>query len=492
MRNLGDLWFYARQAGEGELNWLMAKPQPQGVLLAKPSISQLEVRAIFHEEMRSIRHVSQANSWEQLSPNGTAPSARVAHTAVWSPEADGFYAFGGTDSPGPESTSGNYCPCNNLGELWFYARQAKPRLAMWISMQGSQLTSLLPTDVSHWWPSIEDVFTSSAVRSLSSDMMAAFCNSNEFGFLSLDATIKCCMSVMGQESYIPCLKHKRDAAPFDDNDSLRRVLTVRGRTGAVLAMIPVSSEKAEEVTMALGQALPAAGLQQVQCTPSDAASLKLFTQLRRIMPGVELRDQDRYATWRKKTAGAVFLRRVMSKFNGVSVSLPADHWGNFHKGYNTGGLSRRVLALLPSGTSSNEALHSEVKNWFAETQQIHQSTLRMKLLILTLGKQIPHFHAMANPTISQCSSRILMARTITNSLWTELTWQTWCAELSSECRVQKASLPYIESRAEEVSKVREFTKKRPAAARKSHTKRTPFTLERVSKLRTQGVRKRKQ
>ena len=116
----------------------------------------------------------------------------------------------------------------------------------------------------------------------------------------------------------------------------------------------------------------------------------------------------------------------------------------------------------------------------------------MKLLILTLGKQIPHFHAMANPTISQCSSRILMARAITSSPGTELTWQTWCAELSSECRVETASLRYNESRAEEVSKVREFTKKRPAAARKSHTKRTPFTLERVSKLRTQGVRKRKQ
>ena len=153
-------------------------------------------------------------------------------------------------------------------------------------MQGSQLTSLLPTDVRHWWPIIEDVFTSSAVRSLSADMVTAFCNANEFRFVSLDATIKCCMGVMGQESY-RAPKHKRNAAPFDDTDSLRRVLTVRGRTGAVLAMLPVSSEKAEVVSMALGEALPAAGLQQVECVASDAASLKLYTQLRRVMPGLQ-------------------------------------------------------------------------------------------------------------------------------------------------------------------------------------------------------------
>ena len=44
--------------------------------------------------------------------------------------------------------------------------------------------------------------------------------------------------------------------------------------------------------------------------------------------------QNRYATWRKKTAGAIFLRRVMSKFNAVSAELPAAHWGAFYRGYN--------------------------------------------------------------------------------------------------------------------------------------------------------------
>ena len=160
--------------------------------------------------------------------------------------------------------------------------------------------------------------------------------------------------------------------------------------------------------------------------------------------------------------------------------LVYDHWIQ----------GRRALALLPSGTSSNEALHAEVKNWFSETQQMHQSTLRLKLLILTLGKQIPHFLAMSNPTISQCSSRILLARALANSPWTDATWQSWCSELSHEAEVSKARLPYNDLRKVEVSKTRKWNMKRPAAAKpKAQIKRTVFTLKRQSKLRTQGVRK---
>ena len=36
-----------------------------------------------------------ANSWQQLSPNGSAPSARQHHQMAWSDASDGFYVFGG-------------------------------------------------------------------------------------------------------------------------------------------------------------------------------------------------------------------------------------------------------------------------------------------------------------------------------------------------------------------------------------------------------------
>ncbi|CAE7389936.1 gefF [Symbiodinium sp. CCMP2592] len=122
---LNDLWFYGSEASEGHRELLARHgscnarfgmhfivkhwqiPAPQGVLLGPPSMFRFGLHAAFHEEMLSIRHVSQANSWEQLSPSGTAPSVRNGHTAVWSPAANGFYVFGGNGGPGlSESTSG--------------------------------------------------------------------------------------------------------------------------------------------------------------------------------------------------------------------------------------------------------------------------------------------------------------------------------------------------------------------------------------------------
>ena len=35
----------------------------------------------------------QGNSWQQISPSGTAPVARYDHTGAWSDTADGMYIF---------------------------------------------------------------------------------------------------------------------------------------------------------------------------------------------------------------------------------------------------------------------------------------------------------------------------------------------------------------------------------------------------------------
>ena len=74
-------------------------------------------------------------------------------------------------------------------------------MASSILRTGSELVSLLPTHTRHWWPIIEDIFTSTDVKRIDADIMNDFCRSKEFEYVSIDATIKCCMSVMGQESY---------------------------------------------------------------------------------------------------------------------------------------------------------------------------------------------------------------------------------------------------------------------------------------------------
>ena len=151
---------------------------------------------------------------------------------------------------------------------------------------------------------------------------------------------------------------------------------------------------------------------------------------------------------------------------------------------------RKILAFLPSGTASNEALHGEVKSWFLQTQQMHQSTLRLKLSILGLAKVLPHVSAVHHPTISQLSSQLLLARITARSVWSDAAWEDWCMSCIDNDRHQKAFLPNYTSRTADVEKVRKWNLKRPAAPKKTLRKRAVFTAERASCLRSQGARRR--
>ena len=162
----------------------------------------------------------------------------------------------------------------------------RSRVSYILTQRGCTLTSLLPTDVRHWWPLIEDVFNSPQIRQLHHDVTSFLCSRDEYKYISIDATIKCCVSILGQASWRSNVV-TRNEAPFDDVSAVRRVLTVRGRTGAVLGMFVIASEKAEEVAMALGSNLPLEGLRQVRMAAADNASRKLYLHLRRIMPGLE-------------------------------------------------------------------------------------------------------------------------------------------------------------------------------------------------------------
>ncbi|CAE7938309.1 gefF, partial [Symbiodinium sp. KB8] len=63
---------------------------------------------------------SEANSWSQLSPSGSAPSARFGHTAVESPSAGGMLVFGGLDA----SLDANGDQRTYLNDLHLYDPQA--------------------------------------------------------------------------------------------------------------------------------------------------------------------------------------------------------------------------------------------------------------------------------------------------------------------------------------------------------------------------------
>ena len=105
---------------------------------------------------------------------------------------------------------------------------------------------LYPSHARHWWPLVEDVFMSNHVKEIGENIFKSLERNGEFLSLSVDATLKVCMTVQGQASHrAPAAV--RNAACFDDESSLRRVLTIRGRAGAVVGMVPISHEDANRV-----------------------------------------------------------------------------------------------------------------------------------------------------------------------------------------------------------------------------------------------------
>ena len=147
--------------------------------------------------------------------------------------------------------------------------------------------------------------------------------------------------------------------------------------------------------------------------------------------------------------------------------------------------------LLASGTAANEALHAEINRWFRQTQQMHQSTLRLKLHILTLSKLVSHNAAMYRPTIRQLPSSIVLARSIGSPIWTNGSWRQWSNRLLGHNHIIKAALPSQEARRKEIVKVKQHIHKRPAAKHtplaKLKRKRTVFTRQRSGALLRQGV-----
>ena len=180
--------------------------------------------------------------------------------------------------------------------------------------QGNPLASLYPTHTRHWWPIVEDVFMSSAVQALRSSLVLSLERDREYvpwqqfvlsaslafsplqrlsvGWcmfhvclfsnlsqecVSADATLKVCMALKGQASY-RAKAAVRNSACFGDSEALRRLLTERGRTGAVLALVPIVSEKDEFVANALKHSLSDNARLQIQFICTDCPTKKCTTQ----------------------------------------------------------------------------------------------------------------------------------------------------------------------------------------------------------------------
>jgi hypothetical protein len=157
-------------------------------------------------------------------------------------------------------------------------------------------------------------------------------------------------------------------------------------------------------------------------------------------------------------------------------------------------MDRRMLGLLPSGTTSNEALHFEINSWFKQTQSVHKATLRLKLLVMGTAKLISHDAAMRFPTARQVAPAVVLARCVTRPVWSCTEWKRWCSQLDGRKRKAKALLPMQADRETDIAIVKGWVQRKPASAYKrpaadpARTKRTPFNRKRVGSFRKGGTK----
>jgi hypothetical protein len=148
-----------------------------------------------------------------------------------------------------------------------------------------------------------------------------------------------------------------------------------------------------------------------------------------------------------------------------------------------------LQGLLPSGTTSNEALHAEINSWFRQTQRIHQSTLRLKFRVLGIAKLLAHTCAMYRPTARQVVAGAVLARASARSLWGARAWHAWCRELRGGTGVRKPDLPMAAQREDQAERCRAWTAERTTAAPVPRPrKRTAFARERAGNFRKGGVK----
>ena len=117
-------------------------------------------------------------------------------------------------------------------------------VAFFVSQEsGNELTSLLPSKLTTWEDLVSDVFASPQVCDLERTCMSDCVHHKEFSFLSIDACKKPSFTIIGQAapSAPPAV---RAAQALDESQQRHDVVTIKGRTGGLVAAEAVRQEEA--------------------------------------------------------------------------------------------------------------------------------------------------------------------------------------------------------------------------------------------------------
>jgi hypothetical protein len=101
-------------------------------------------------------------------------------------------------------------------------------------------------------------------------------DNDEYQSLSIDATMRCTLSILGQTRP----HHSRPGAAFAPEDCKRRVLTVRGRTGAVVAMEAMPREDVQTYIDVFRSTVPLSAYNTVHYISTDNPSNLMWESMR--------------------------------------------------------------------------------------------------------------------------------------------------------------------------------------------------------------------
>ena len=174
--------------------------------------------------------------------------------------------------------------------------------------------------------------------------------------VSSDGTFRICLTILGQKPF-NVKKELREEAAFKDSESIRRVIAVRGLTGAVVSMFAAHGEGSDDIAQGLPEHLSKDALLQVRFVATDAPSCRLHHVLSGVLPNLEALMLDpihlamrcESASARKKTSGSAALRRCLAKFANQDDQHGQDAWGNFFDGNN-----------VRNASAYEETLHEQI------------------------------------------------------------------------------------------------------------------------------------
>ena len=457
-------------------------------------------------------------------------------------------------------------------------QEALNRVHLQIGLSGCETANLLPGHGKVMWRVVQDVMLSEPILETRSSLLEQMQEADEFQTLGIDGTVKVSLAIMGQAP-VSVQGTKRKASAFAENECYRKVVSVVGRTGCLLALRMVREESADEIGQELRRCFTDEQLGQVRYVGADNPSRHMLETLQKLLPGLKLLFLDathlamnfEKCCGGKRSKGSAALRRVMAKFAAVSpgfspgdaydggqpvpldktevslrdtilgravavdkqeaedflanlsvdvpfgsrqefvralacisVAHPSDMKRRGHKGrrvssilagaalpgkcgwYFNNQVHRHAVSgcrvsLMPSGTTSNEALHNEVKQAFRQTVRLHQSTMATKLAVLSLGKLLTHTLAARHCTARQMTPGHIRARALAHDAFSAEAWGHLCEPRAGDRPLRKTSTTLSGWSRVNVAKVRAWLRKQPATWQTSRPKkRTVFCLARRS------------